>query len=111
MKTQVEFRSDKFPARESEEHQIDSGRYGKRADLQKEPEGLFKSLNKRPRQDATCIPATFWRVPGAVKEVRKFERVNEGCSHPGDRRTRLLTRALTGGCSSCFREPSFLSAR
>jgi hypothetical protein len=30
MKTQVEFRSDKFPAYESEEQEINPGRYGKR---------------------------------------------------------------------------------
>ena len=30
MKTQVEFRSDKFPAYENEEHEINPGRYAKR---------------------------------------------------------------------------------
>jgi hypothetical protein len=30
MKTQVEFRSDEFPAYESEAHEINAGRYGKR---------------------------------------------------------------------------------
>ena len=39
---------------------------GRAAELLKELEGLFNSQNKSPREDATCIPATFLRVTVSV---------------------------------------------
>jgi hypothetical protein len=59
MKTQVEFRSDKFPAYENEEHEINPGRYGKRL-----AEFLAAGLRTRGFEPEELIAEDWgWVVP------------------------------------------------
>jgi hypothetical protein len=59
MKTYVEFRSDKFPAYKSEEHEINPGRYGKRV-----AEFLAVGLRSHGFQTQELIAEDWgWRLP------------------------------------------------